>query len=434
MTKAWPGWKGQISPDDLPRHDHRKKDVMINTVKIINAKRLFAFMIFFLSGETGCAQYGAKVIQTLKQNILKEAEWALKQNPETITSWPAPRSAGGVHDFSSEGDYWWPDPLHPDSAYIQKDGQTNPDNFTAHRLVMIRFSRIMGALASAYRITGDEKYVKACIKHADAWFKDEFTRMNPNLLYAQSIKGRATGRGIGIIDTIHLMEVSQALLVISKSTKTDLSLYKSWFTQYLQWLTTHPYGIAEMNAANNHGTCWVMQVAAFARFTGDEKRMEFCRDRFKNKLLPDQMATDGSFPLELKRTKPYGYSLFNLDAMVMIAQILSDGKSDLYRFQTHDGKSLKKGLEFIFPYVNDKRQWPYPEDVMYWDEWPVAQPGLLFGAMAYEVDSWFETWQKGDHQPAEDEVVRNLPVRHPLLWITDLETGPEEKYNTLKRN
>lgn len=387
--------------------------------------KCFVFMIYFLSGKLSYAQLYSKVVETLKQDIIKEAEWALKQNPETITSYPAPRSAGGKHDFSSEGDYWWPDPLHPDSAYIQRDGQTNPDNFTAHRLVMIRFSRIMGALASAYKITGDEKYVKACVKHADAWFKDELTRMNPHLLYAQSIKGRVTGRGIGIIDTIHLMEVSQALLIISKSKKVDLNIYKEWFKQYLQWLTTHPYGLAEMNAANNHGTCWVMQVAAFAKFTGDEKLMAFCRDRFKNKLLPDQMAINGSFPLELNRTKPYGYSIFNLDAMVMIAQILSTEKTDLYSFQTPDGKSLKKGLEFLFPYLNDKNQWPYPKDVMYWDEWPVAQPCLLFGARAYGIHPWFETWQKGDHQPAEAEVIRNLPIRNPLLWITDRETGED---------
>jgi hypothetical protein len=38
--------------------------------------------------------------------------------------------------------------------------------------------------------------------------------MNPNLQYAQAIKGVATGRGIGIIDTIQLMEVVQGLEVM----------------------------------------------------------------------------------------------------------------------------------------------------------------------------------------------------------------------------
>ncbi len=34
--------------------------------------------------------------------------------------------------------------------------------------------------------------------------------MNPNLQYAQAIKGRFTGRGTGIIDTLHLVEVARA--------------------------------------------------------------------------------------------------------------------------------------------------------------------------------------------------------------------------------
>ena len=35
--------------------------------------------------------------------------------------------------------------------------------------------------------------------------------MNPHLLYAQAIKGRFTGRSIGIIDTLHLVEVARAI-------------------------------------------------------------------------------------------------------------------------------------------------------------------------------------------------------------------------------
>lgn len=39
----------------------------------------------------------------------------------------------------------------------------------------------------------------------------------PSLQYAQAIKGIATGRGIGIIDTVHLMEVAQSLLQLEKA-------------------------------------------------------------------------------------------------------------------------------------------------------------------------------------------------------------------------
>jgi len=361
-----------------------------------------------------------EVIETLRKQIAKEAEWAMEQEPVTVTAETSPRSAGGRHDFFSEGDYWWPNPASVDSPYIQKDGMTNPDNFVAHRHAMIRFSRIVAALASAYRITGDEKYVKAAVKHCRAWFVDTATMMNPNLLYAQAIKGRFTGRGIGIIDTIQLMEVVQGLMAMlnaKEMNRADIAAIRNWFERYLQWLTTHQYGKDEMNAANNHGTCWVMQVAVFAKFTVNENLIKFCRDRYKNVLLPNQMAADGSFPQELRRTKPFGYSIFNLDAMATICQVLSDKQNDLWNYKTADGRSIKKGIEFLYTYVADKTKWPYSHDVMYWGNWPVAQPFLIFGAEAFGDKEWFNAWKKLDHSPTVEEVIRNLPVRHPLIWL-----------------
>jgi len=361
-----------------------------------------------------------QVTATLKADILKEAAWALKQEPVTVTAETCPRSSGGKHDFYSEGDYWWPNPQDPNGPYIQKDGLTNPQNFVTHRLAMIRFSRIIGALASAYQITGDKKYVKQALWHLKAWFINPETMMNPNLQYAQAIKGVATGRGIGIIDTIQLMEVAQGLEAMQNSPLIDqqtLKGIKGWFSQYITWLTTHPYGKDEMNAKNNHGTCWAMQTACFAKFTGNKEVMDFCRNRFKEVLLPSQIAADGSFPLELKRTKPYGYSIFNLDAMTTLCQVLSDKNDNLWTYQTPDGRSIKKGIEFLYPFLKDKNTWPYAHDVMHWESWPVAQPSLVFGAAAYGNADWLNTWKKLDHAPTDEEIIRNLPVRHPLIWL-----------------
>ena len=365
-------------------------------------------------------KYQKQAVKILRKQVLEEAAWALMQMPVTVTAQTSSRSAGTKHDFFSEGDYWWPDPANPDGPYIQKDGMTNPGNFVAHRLAMIRFSKIIGALASAYKITGDEKYAKHALVHLKAWFVDPETLMNPNLLYAQAIQGRFTGRGIGIIDTIQLMEVAQGVLAMQSSKEMDeasLRGIKNWFERYLTWLTTHKYGKDEMNAENNHGTCWVMQVASFAKLTGNQELLNFCRERYKNVILPNQMATDGSFPREIRRTKPYGYSLFNLDAMTMVCLILSDEQNDLWSFRLADGRSIKKGLEFLYPYVEDKSKWPFPKDVMYWENWPVAHPFLVFGAAEYDKKDWFGTWKKLDHDPKVEEVIRNLPVRHPLIWF-----------------
>lgn len=385
-------------------------------------QRWLTYILFFVviafAQSTLAQSYPNEVAKTLRKQILKEAAWALKQEAITVTAQSSSRSAGGKHDFFSEGDYWWPDPQNPSGPYIQKDGLTNPEIFVAHRLAMIRFSRIIGALASAYKLTGEQKYVLAAVVHLKAWFSDPATLMNPNLLYAQAIQGRFTGRGIGIIDTIQLMEVAQGILVMQQVIEpATLKPIKQWFTDYLHWLTTHQYGKDELNAKNNHGTCWVMQVASFAKLTEDKKLLDFCRERFKNVLLPDQMAKDGSFPLELARTKPYGYSIFNLDAMTMICQILSVDGNNLWSYQTEDGRSIKKGIEFLYPFVADKNKWPFTKDVMYWENWPVAQPFLIMGANAYQNKNWLNTWKKLEHQPEVEEVIRNLPVRHPYIWL-----------------
>ncbi len=116
------------------------------------------------------------------------------------------------------------------------------------------------------------------------------------------------------------------------------------------------------------------------------------------------MAADGSFPRELKRTKPYGYSLFNLDAMTMVCHILTDSKNDLWKFQTADGKTIRKAIEFLSPYIKNKQSWPYAKDVMYWDQWPVAHPSLVMGALAFKNKEWLETWRALDHDPQVEEV------------------------------
>ena len=363
----------------------------------------------------------SKIIEDeLKDEILKSAEINIKDHPVTVTAFRSERSAGGIHDFYSEGDYWWPDTINPNGPYIQRDGQSNPDNFVAHRHAMIRFSTLVGNLMSAYLLTKDIKYIDAALVHIRAWLVDEETKMNPNLLYAQAIKGITTGRGIGIIDTIHLIEVVQSLIQMEKLgllSEEDKEGTKRWFTEYLTWLTTHPNGIKEMNALNNHGTCWVMQAAIFAKYTDNKEVLEFCSNRYKTVLLPDQMERDGSFPRELRRTKPYGYSLFNLDAMATICQILSTDDDNLWIYTTPDGKNIQKGFDFLLPFVTDKSSWRYQTDVMYWDEWPVAQPFLFFGAIGLKNETYIEVWKTLEHFPVNDEVIRNLPVRNPLIWL-----------------
>lgn len=376
-----------------------------------------------LDHRPAATHYAEQVQALLRDSILMYAEVYREAVPITVTASVSPRSAGGRHDFYSEGDYWWPDSTNPQGPYVRRDGMTNPHNFTAHREALLRFSEMTGLLTSAYLVTGDQRYARAALNHSRAWFLTDSTRMAPHLLYAQAIQGRHTGRGIGIIDAIHFMEVVQALRVLEGEGLVDpeeMAGYRAWFAAFAEWLTTHPYGRDEQVHPNNHSTCWNMQVGLYATFVGNDSLRRFCQDNFTQHLLPDQMAPDGSFPRELARTKPYGYSLFNLDAMAMNALILSDSARDLWTYTTPDGKSIRKGLAYLRPFVADKSSWPLPPDVMYWDEWPVAHPAFLFGAMRFADDSYFEAWETHPHFPQVFEVKRNLPLRNPLLWLGEM--------------
>ena len=379
-------------------------------------------LLFLMIHQQGFSQLKSQDVSSLlKDSVLVQANRAMSLAPITVTAAFCNRSAGGKHDFYSEGDYWWPDPKNADSPYIQRDGMTNPQNFTDHRLAMIRFSTIVGNLSSAYLITKNEKYVQQAFRHIKAWFVDTSTRMNPSLLYAQAIKGRNTGRGVGIIDMIQMMEVAKGIQVMQNAksvNQNELKLIKQWFADYLQWVTTHPYGITERDAKNNHGTCWTMQVAVFATLTNNKTLIDYCTNRFKTVLLPDQLAANGSFPLELKRTKPYGYSLFNLDAMVTLCKVLSFNNENLWKFSTNDGRNIQSAINFMAPFVSDKSRWPFQKDVMYWDNWPVAQPFLLFGAINFQNKDWYQLWVKGNHFPDTEEVIRNLPIRNPIIWLS----------------
>ena len=297
---------------------------------------------------------------------------------------------------------------------------TNPDNFVEHRRAMVRLSVHVPAMAAAWKLTRERRYADHAARHLRAWFVEAATRMNPHLLYSQAIHGRVTGRGIGIIDTVHLVEVARAIPTIVESralSAADAGSVRQWFSQYLTWMTTHQYGIEEREARNNHGTCWVMQVAEFARLTAAHDLMEYCRNRYKTVLLPNQVAGDGSFPEELRRTKPYGYSLFNLDAMSTVCHIVSTPADNLWTFELPDGRSIRKAVAFLFPFIANKKAWPHKPDVMYHDEWPMRHPSLLFAGLALGEREYLALWSKLPADSTVEEVIRNFFVRQPLLWV-----------------
>jgi hypothetical protein len=366
----------------------------------------------------------ATVAQIDRVRILKLANEALTLKPPAVTDHLATNSAGGPHDFFSQADYFWPNPAKSNGLpYISRDGETNPENFEYHRMAMRDMKDAVAALAAAYACTGDNKYVSKAQELLRVFFLDEKTKMNPNLDYAQAVLGEWTGRSYGIIDTLHLAEVPVAVRVLEKSPAFDHAVddgLKKWFADYIHWMTTATNGVKEMTAANNHSIAYFVQLASFAVFVSDEKTVNLCRERFKEVLVPKQMEIDGSFPLELKRTKPYGYSIFQADNVAILCVLLSTPQDDLWRFKLLKGGTPLKSTEFIYPYLVDKHKWLADgrrKDVLHWDAWPAREPCLLFAYAETGDTKYFDLWKNLDADPSDLEVRRNIAVTQPLLWV-----------------
>lgn len=359
-----------------------------------------------------------------RDRILTDASNALDLPPVTITKYPAKLSLGGPHDFYSNADYFWPNPNTPDGLpYVNRDGQSNPNNFNKHRECFFRLHDAVAALGAAYKITGDDRYAAKAAQLLRVFFLDPATRMNPNLQYAQAIPGGPSGRSYGIIDSLRLIEIPRAVTAMEKSPAFPpdvLAGLKQWFSDYTTWMRTSKNGIQESNAANNHAVAYWLQVAVFAQFTGDQQDLADSRKQFTEVFIPKQMAANGSFPRELARTKPYGYSIFQLDNMAALCQVLSTPVDNLWQFQLPDGRGMRKAMEFMYPYLADKSKWladGHRQDVQAWNGWPVRQPSLLFAGLAYGEPNYLDLWLKLPADPTIDEVRRNVAITQPILWV-----------------
>ena len=377
------------------------------------------------SAATPAEEMFAQTAAIDRARVLRMAAVAMPAVPVSLRSRPLPEFAVGYGavpgDFVSMGDYWWPNPNTPDGLpYVSVDGKTNPDNFTAHRMLMREMRDAVATLAAAWLVSGDAAHATRAAEWLRVFFTDPATRMNPHLRFAQGVPGRTPGRSYGLIDTLHLAEVALAADAIAAAPGVPADVMggvRAWFADYTQWLRTHPYGLDEAVAKNNHSVAYWLQIAAFAKLTKDEAALAEARRVFLETLLPAQLAPDGSFPRELARTKPYGYAIFQLDNVALLTELLSTSEQNLWSFALPDGRSVAQAVAFLYPYLADRGAWPYAADLAHFENWPVRQPALLLAGHRLGRPEYRELWSRLDADPADAEVRRNMAVTQPLLWL-----------------
>jgi hypothetical protein len=297
--------------------------------------------------------------------LRRDADAALKQKPVSVMDKPVVPPSGDKHDYMSVGPYWWPDPKKEDGLpYIRKDGVVNPERHNYDNVGMGRMRGAVTTLAPAWYFTGHEPYAEHAATLLRTWFLDPATRMNPHLEFGQAIPGRCTGRGIGIIDTTGLADVVDAvgLLAGSKAwTEADQQGMVDWFRRYLDWLLTSRHGREEARTHNNHGTWYDVQVASFALFVGKDAAARDVLRKAAERRIAAHIEPDGRQPRELARTKSWSYSTMNLRGLFALAALAERVDVDLWTYESSDGRSLRKALDYLGPFAVGEKQWPHKQ-------------------------------------------------------------------------
>src|SRR6185369_13413962 len=304
--------------------------------------------------------------------IMTRAKAAMALEPLTITKRRAKLSPGGPNDFYSMADYWWPNAASPTGLpYVKRDGQINPKNFADHRKCLLQFRDNVTALAAAYKVTGNNRYAEVAVEWLQTFFLDPKTRMNPNLQYAQAIPGVCEGRSLGIADSLPLVEVPKAIEAIQSSPALTPEIsdgLKKWFTDYLQWMNTNTNADSAAETSDDLSVVFWLQAAVFADYVGDQDQLASCRNRLKYFFLPNQMAPDGSFPHQMTRSMSYAFSLCLLDNLTAMCQVLSTPDDDLWHYTVPDHGSIRKAVDFMYPYIEDESKWPKKPEAQ--GSWP----------------------------------------------------------------
>jgi len=354
--------------------------------------------------------------------ILKAAEHYVTQPLAPLTTLPCPRSPGTPNDYYSEADDYWPDPADANAPYSQRTGAANPAAFTAHRDALLKLGLTVPALTATFVLTHEERYAHQAVAHLNAWFIDPATSMTPSLLYAQVIPPAKTGRPEGLVEAVFLAEIAQSIPFLGTSEslpQPTLDAITAWFTSYYQWLTTARVAGLARDMKNHHASSWLLQAAACAHLnTKDDSALTALRHQFKSTTIRAQITADGNFPHELTTPWPYRNSLFNLDMLTAVCDLLSTRFESVWTYDLQDGPGMRSAVAHFYPFIANRGSWPFRADADHFSALPLRRPSLLLAARAYSRPEYADLWKTLPADTNIPEIQRTFPLNQPLLWVT----------------
>ena len=299
--------------------------------------------------------------------LIARADAALTRGPYTVVDKRTIPPSGDRHDYLSVGPYWWPDPAKAGGLpYVRRDGEVNPDRSSNKydRGDLEAMSRDVELLGLAYYFSADPRYATHAAVLLRTWFLDPATRMNPNMDFGQAVPGRETGRAEGIIDTVRLQWVIEAIGLIGPAgvlSAEDQAGLERWFGDYVDWMRASANGKAEDTAKNNHAMWFDAQAAQFALFAHRPTLAKAIVEAFPRRRIAPQFTPQGELPRELTRTRSLHYSIYALLAAYSVAEIGDCVGVDLWNYVDAEGRGLKRTTDFLARYAGRIDQWPHDE-------------------------------------------------------------------------
>lgn len=347
------------------------------------------------------------------ESLQRAAERALETPPLTVVDKEVLPASGDPHDYLSYAPYWWPDPDKEDGLpWIRRDGERSPQSEAMpNRSDRARLFGAVRDLAWAYYYLGDEEYAQHAAMLLRTWFIEPETRMNPNLNHAQAIPGRRDGSGIGIIDWAQTPALLDQIRIIETSpvwTEDDRTGIRKWFSEFSDWLLTSEHGRYEAGMHNNHGTYYDCLVIAISLFLDDrELAREICEAAGDKRIAP-QLAPDGSQPLELQRTKSWDYSIYNLQAMVLLARLATEVGVDLWNYTDDEGAGIEQAIAFLLPYALGEQEWKWKQiKEIHYNAYAslLSEAGIIYE----DRDAWI-------HHAAEIREIHGIERGHSMFY------------------
>jgi hypothetical protein len=96
-------------------------------------------------------------------------------------------------------------------------------------------------------------------------------------------------------------------------------------------------------------------------FVGERETARQIVENAKAKRIAGCFEPSGELPAEIERTKGLHYSVFSMSAISVIARIGEQLNEDLWNYQTDDGRSLRRGLDFVLPFMSGQKEWPHKQ-------------------------------------------------------------------------